>query len=325
MALASGRVFVGPELNRNEDFLKCTIMFAVHVFLAGEAIKKYPAILRPLAQWWIPEIRKCREALGIMKTLMEPVLKERIEADRDGKERPDNMVTWNMDNAPPGKAVDVAYQSHLQILVSMAAIHTTTMTSSHAWFDLAAHPEYLEPLRQEINAVVATEPEGVLSKTSMPKLKKLDSFIKESQRMNPLSQVSFDRKVMSDLTLPDGTVLPRGTYIGTANSEIMRDPNLWDNPEEFDGLRFYKLRQIPGNENKYQFVTTGIDSMQFGHGRHACPGRFFAANELKLILVHLIMNYDIKLPEGESRPKNIETGSGCRPDETKKILLKRRS
>ena len=325
VALASGRVFVGPELNRNEDFLKCTIMFALDSFMGAEAIGKYPAFLRPLAQFWVPEIRRCKEALNIMKRLMKPVLEERVKADREGREKAVNMTAWNMDNSPPSLARDLTYQSHLQILVSMAAIHTTTMSSSHMWFDLAAHPEYVEPLREEIAAVVATEPSGCLSKTSMPKLRKLDSFIKESQRMNPLGQLSFDRKVTSDLTLPDGTVLPRGTYIATASSEINRDPTLWENPDEFDGFRFEKLRQKPGNENKYQFVTTGVDSMQFGHGKHACPGRFFAANEIKLILIHLIMNYDIKLPEGEERPKNIETTSGCRPDGSKQILLKKRT
>lgn len=49
-----------------------------------------------------------------------------------------------------------------------------------------AHPEYAEVLREEIARVSAEEPSGKFRKKSMPKLKKLDSFIKESQRVNPL-------------------------------------------------------------------------------------------------------------------------------------------
>lgn len=38
--------------------------------------------------------------------------------------------------------------------------------------------------------------------------------------------------------------------------------------------------------------------MGFGYGRHACPGRFFAANEIKLILARLLLDYDVSMPEG---------------------------
>ena len=69
---------------------------------------------------------------------------------------------------------------------SFAAIHTTTMTLTNVLYDLAAHPEYAEVLREEIQCISAEEPSGILRKKTMPKLRKLDSFIKESQRINPL-------------------------------------------------------------------------------------------------------------------------------------------
>ena len=46
---------------------------------------------------------------------------------------------------------------------------------------LAAHHEYIEPLREEISMIV--EAEG-WNKTSIGEMKKLDSFIKESQRIH---------------------------------------------------------------------------------------------------------------------------------------------
>ena len=304
--------------------MKCTITYTIDTFQGAEELRKYPTFLRRLVSYWLPQLRRVKESQATMERLLTPVVRERIEQMNAGKELKSDMTTWNIQNASPDKKADITYQAHAQLLASLAAIHTTSMQSSHSWLDLAAHPEYLEPLREEIASVLATEPDGFLSKTSMPKLKKLDSFLKESQRHNPIGLTTFDRKVTGDVTLPDGTRLPRGTLITTAASEIARDPALWEEPEAFDGFRFEKLRQLPGNENRHQFVTTGVDSMHFGHGKHACPGRFFAANEIKLFLVHLIMNYDVKLPDGEERPKNIESMSGCRPDYTKPILLKKR-
>jgi len=34
--------------------------------------------------------------------------------------------------------------------------------------------------------------------------------------------------------------------------------------------------------------------MAFGYGEHACPGRFFASNEIKIALIHLLLKYDWK-------------------------------
>lgn len=41
-------------------------------------------------------------------------------------------------------------------------------------------------------------------------------------------------------------------------------------------------------------MTTSDEHFAFGHGRHACPGRFFVACELKLIMAHLLRNYDMR-------------------------------
>ncbi len=77
------------------------------------------------------------------------------------------------------------------------------------------------------------------------------------------------------------------------------------------------------NKEQYQFVTVTKDFMAFGYGRHACPGRFFAANEIKLILANILLNYDIKMPNGlTERYPNIIMGMDSLPDTTKTILLK---
>ena len=43
----------------------------------------------------------------------------------------------------------------------------------------------------------------------------------------------------------------------------------------------------------------------FGTGRHACPGRFLANLEGKLLLSKLLLKYDFKLKDGEKRPKDL--------------------
>jgi Cytochrome P450 len=51
--------------------------------------------------------------------------------------------------------------------------------------DLAAHPEYAKPLREEIEPLVSKEG---WTKATVMKMYKLDSFLKESMRMHPINQ-----------------------------------------------------------------------------------------------------------------------------------------
>lgn len=108
------------------------------------------------------------------------------------------------------------------------------------------------------------------------------------------------------MKLPDGTFVPKGTKLEINTCSIHKDHKLYENPEQFDGLRFHKWRKAPGKEKRYMYSSSGTDDLSWGFGRHACPGRYLSAINIKLIMAELLMNYDIKLPDGVSRPKNIE-------------------
>lgn len=66
------------------------------------------------------------------------------------------------------------------------------MATTAAIYDLATYPEYIQPLRDEIQQIIDEDGQDVdedgivrLKKSSLPKLWKLDSFLKESQRFTP--------------------------------------------------------------------------------------------------------------------------------------------
>lgn len=199
------------------------------------------------------------------------------------------------------------------------------MTGSHVIFDLASRPECQKPLQEELAAVMAQERVPYLSKTSTPKLRLLDSFCKESQRVNPLGPMTFARLVMRDITLHDGTVLPAGTHLAVASGQRGTDSAVYDDPGTFRPWRFAKMREEKGHESRYQFVTSSPDSLGWGFGNHACPGRFFANNELKVIVTYILANYDIMMPDGQGRPVNKPRTGGARPDTSQCILMRKRA
>lgn len=57
-----------------------------------------------------------------------------------------------------------------------------------ALYDLAFRPEYIVPLREEIESIISAEG---WSKASVMKMRKLESFLKESQRCNAIALCKF--------------------------------------------------------------------------------------------------------------------------------------
>ena len=101
------------------------------------------------------------------------------------------------------------------------------------------------------------------------------------------------------------------------------DPKILD-PEDFDGLRYYRLRQMEGHANKHQFATTDPYTLHFGHGKFACPGRFLASNVIKLILARFLLDYDFRFPSNQGRPEDVRAHEYIFPNPKGKVELKRR-
>lgn len=111
----------------------------------------------------------------------------------------------------------------------------------------------------------------------------------------------YRNKARVGLTLSDGTYIPPNVRIVSATLAASMDPSIWANPETFDPYRFVNLRKASEDAGRHQFVTVTKDMIAFGYGKHTCPGRCFAANELKIIFITILRNYDVEIREGGSK------------------------
>lgn len=101
------------------------------------------------------------------------------------------------------------------------------------------------------------------------------------------------------------------------------DAALHPQPDVFSGFRFVEARATD-TTIKAGYATSNATSMAFGYGQHACPGRFFAANEIKAIMAQILLQYDFKYPEGVSRPPSVLCETQCLPNPTGRMLFKKR-
>ncbi|KAI1577905.1 CypX Cytochrome P450 [Pyrenophora tritici-repentis] len=142
----------------------------------------------------------------------------------------------------------------------------------------------------------------------------------------PASVSSFGRLVLKGFTLSNGQYIPPGVILEAPAAAMYLDEHNYPNADVFDGYRAYNLRASgkAADIARNQFVTTNEANLNFGYGRHACPGRFFATNEIKMVVARLILEYDIKMPEGVTeRYPQIEIGRMTMPNPTKPLLFKK--
>ncbi|KAI4863164.1 ent-kaurene oxidase [Hypoxylon rubiginosum] len=341
VARLSGRVFVGPALNRVEEWMDVSINFAITAFIAVIKLQFFPPWMRPVAQYLVSELGTIRKDLAKAEAMITPIIDERLrDSETPGYEKPDDYVQWLLDALPEDQKRDYFIQAKLQLLLSAASIHTTGNLTTDCIYDLAVHQDMQEILREEAREVFSDD-ETWARKDSMGRLKKLDSFIKESQRLSG-NVTSFIRKVMKPIDLSDGTHLPAGTDLLAPMAGVAVDERYYSDPEVFDGLRFFKLRQqqqqhqqsasSSGDEasaassGRHQFTSIGDTNMNFGLGKHACPGRFFAGCEIKLVLALLLLRYDIRLRDGEAaRPAPNMFMMTKSPSMTAEIMFRRRT
>ena len=171
------------------------------------------------------------------------------------------------------------------VRLNIVAIHTTSITITNTLLDLYSSPrseEFVEGLREEVSRVLAANG-GEWTKAIVNDLVRIDSTIKESIRCSSLGIVGLTRMVTSPdgIDLGDGIHVPNGVRVAAPIAGIHRDPRNYNNPDEYDAFRFSRSREVLGENGQILdkraqgIVTTSDAFLTFGHGKHACPGRFF--------------------------------------------------
>ncbi|CZT12184.1 related to gibberellin cluster-GA14-synthase [Rhynchosporium agropyri] len=320
IAQLSTRVFLA-EMCRNEEWLQLSANYASNAFRAITQLRVWPISLRPFVHWFMPSFKRVRADVKHSRQMIRPVLAarkaEKEQAIKEGKQprKYNDACEW-MEEVAKGRPYD---PSVVQLTFSFSAIHTTGDLITQVLIDLCTHPEYLEPLRQEIRSVVGKHG---WTKTTIYNLALMDSFIKESQRLKPPAMVTMNRTASADIQLSEGTKLPKGSRIAVS-AVNMWDPKIYPDPSKFDGYRFLNMRKNSENGNAAHFVTIGPNHLAFGLGKHACPGRFFVGTEVKVALCFLLLRYDMELSDAEnSNP--IINGRTMAANVFAKIRIRRR-
>jgi cytochrome P450 len=131
------------------------------------------------------------------------------------------------------------------------------------------------------------------------------------------------RVALDNVEPPNGIKIRKGEGMAIS-SHRMWSENDYENSGQFDGYRFVKRRKQPGYEHKSHLISTSHDHTAFSHGKHACPGRFFAANEVKIAMVHILLKYDLKM-DNPNDAIGCEVGTNMYANPMAKMSVRKRA
>ena len=164
--------------------------------------------------------------------------------------------------------------------------HDTT-TSGISWtlYCLAQYPEHQEKVREEVrNVLMGRE---WLEYDDLKELKYTQWVIKEAMRLYPPVFLIF-REASEDIEL-NGYIIPKGVPIFIPVYLMHHNPNIWENPEKFDPLRFHPSN-VEGRDP--------LAYMPFSAGPRNCIGQNFAMNEERVVVASIVHRFRVSLVEG---------------------------
>ena len=235
--------------------------------------------------------------------------------------------------------------------IAFATIDTTTITLTHVMQDMIGSPfaQYAGPIQEQARQVKAANGGGEWSVKSLSDLTKLDSFVKEVQRLRPLGYILAKRMVLpgagavfvsgaGPLDIPgyDGATsgpeifVPQNHMVMMPTWGVHSDDAVYEDAETFKGFRF-ENDKIASSQPTDRFLSFGhgmfaavaIDEeMLIKIGRHACPGRHVALSIIKLFVLEFLDTFEYK--EGQERLKAWSFQTACVPDMDGRVLIRRK-
>lgn len=257
VARATSRLFVGLPLCRNKGYLDLIIRYTGIVGMSARLLALFPSFIKPsVARFMTPLPGTFKQAVQYLEPIVEDHRAKLKEHGSKWEDKPIDLITWILETAT-GTDLETRNVIIRVLRFNFAALHTTGMTFTFALYHLAAEEKkYLQPLRDEIDEIVARDG---WSKASVEKMRRLDSFMRESHRFHGLGVTSMTRKALVDFRFADGTFVPKGTHLATASMSRHLDDKVYPNATQFDGFRFVNEDRQDEELAQDRFVSVSVD------------------------------------------------------------------
>ena len=228
-----------------------------------------------------------------------------ILANRKREKRSNNdflqmIVDFQLAN---GSKIDeeTALASHM-LSFSVEVYETSAIVLSFLGFQLAAHPEIQEKVRDELKNVLQKY-NGKLDYEVFKEMTYFDQVLNESMRLNHV--VGAIAKVCTKEIQLEGSdglsckVKP-GNLAVISTFGLQMDPKYWPEPEKFDPDRFSEEQKE--GRHKFTFIP-------FGEGPRICVGMRMSNLMIKIAITTILKDYSLEVSPKTPLPLKKDEGS----------------
>ncbi|KAF9916575.1 hypothetical protein FBU30_001271 [Linnemannia zychae] len=335
VANAMANVFVGPQISKDRQVLDTFVTAAVDfgkMLRSGKVKKKsfWRAFLDDTEHKLLSPLQK---HVKVLLNAATPVILERHRLEKEAiaegciYERPDDILQKLLDNFDKYNLVDLEDVCGVLMIMVLGSVHTTSDNSTNILYHLAAFPECIDRLYEEQQEVLDTiqkereqqrkvliakgesipedlnpSEDRALTAVAIKRMVHMDSFIREMFRCRT-ERLSMAHYARQSVTLSNGMVISKGSTIIINMKSAHQSPSQGEESDKFRPWRFV------GKSKSTSKV--GADFLPFGMGKHACPGRFLAIQQLKAVGALFISRYSkIEMQDPSKTQKIIRSAIG---------------
>ncbi|XP_022096159.1 cytochrome P450 10-like [Acanthaster planci] len=202
-------------------------------------------------------------------------MKETLESEDLGEDTAPDVYSYFLAKNTPATEL----LGHMQDLLQVS-MDTTSNSMNLLLYCIASNPRVQEKLYNEVSEVLQG---GSVTVDKLKDLRYLKCCVKESSRMF-MTIPGTSRILDHDIVINDYNV-PKGTYINMCFQVMCRDPEIFEEPNEYRPERWLDVRKAPD---------MAFSHLPFGFGPRSCVGRRLVDQEMYILLANLVSKFRIE-------------------------------
>ncbi|KAL1197394.1 Cytochrome [Cardamine amara subsp. amara] len=252
----------------------------------------FASVLRsPLEKLGIPLFKKdIMNVSNRFNELLEKILVEHKEKLDEGHQDTDMMDVLLAAYADENAEYKITRNHIKSFFVELFVGGTDTSVQTTQWTmaEIINKPDVLERLREEIDSIVGNS--RLIQEADIPKLPYLQAVVKEGLRLHPPFPL-LTRKFQESCEVK-GFFIPEKTTLVINAYAVMRNPDSWEDPNEFKPERFLASSRSGQEDEREQ---AALKFIPFGGGRRGCPGSSLASVSVGTAVGVMVQCFDWRI------------------------------
>lgn len=185
-------------------------------------------------------------------------------------------------------SIDLTFDHIKAVLMNMLVAGTDTSAATLVWVmtALLKNPEVMKKAQNEIRNLIGKG--GSVTEDYIKNLPYMNAVIKETMRLYPPAPFLL-RESTQKTNINNYEIQPK-TLVYVNVWAIGKDPEAWENPNEFYPERFLN--------SSIDFKGLDFEFIPFGAGRRGCPGIHIGVAAVEIALANLLYAFNWELPNG---------------------------